>query len=104
MNGLFIVTGFTYALRNERNSVILTRRYPRFVHRLNTPNSHLRLIYPRIRCHPSIVLPNLTSRFLFFCFLVTQEAGLPVGGADFNGYVMLEVHYNNPGLRKGKRH
>lgn len=25
-----------------------------------------------------------------------QEAGLPVGGPDFNPYVMLEVHYNNP--------
>lgn len=32
----------------------------------------------------------------------SQEAGLPVGGSDFNGYVMLEVHYNNPELRKGK--
>ena len=31
-----------------------------------------------------------------------QEAGLPVGGPDFNPFVMLEVHYNNPGLISGK--
>lgn len=30
-----------------------------------------------------------------------QEAGLPIGGPDFNPYVMLEVHYNNPPLRGG---
>jgi hypothetical protein len=30
-----------------------------------------------------------------------QEAGLPIGGPDFNPYVMLEVHYNNPTIRGG---
>jgi dopamine beta-monooxygenase len=30
-----------------------------------------------------------------------QEAGLPVGGPDFNPYVMLEIHYNNPERRTG---
>ncbi|XP_050428659.1 dopamine beta-hydroxylase [Adelges cooleyi] len=34
-------------------------------------------------------------------FVYPEEAGLPIGGPDFNGFVMLEVHYNNPGLRKG---
>ncbi|KAF0308702.1 Dopamine beta-hydroxylase [Amphibalanus amphitrite] len=32
-----------------------------------------------------------------------EEAGLPIGGPDFNPYVMLEVHYNNPNLKKGHR-
>lgn len=27
---------------------------------------------------------------------------MPIGGPEFNSYIMLEVHYNNPGLRKGK--
>lgn len=27
------------------------------------------------------------------------EAGLPIGGSDFNPYVRLEMHYNNPGMR-----
>ncbi|CAL4068303.1 unnamed protein product, partial [Meganyctiphanes norvegica] len=31
-----------------------------------------------------------------------KEAGLPLGGPDFNPYVMLEVHYNNPNLHKGR--
>lgn len=26
---------------------------------------------------------------------------MPIGGPEFNSYIMLEVHYNNPGLRKG---
>jgi hypothetical protein len=30
-----------------------------------------------------------------------QEAGLPIGGPDFNPYVMLEIHYNNPERRTG---
>lgn len=30
-----------------------------------------------------------------------KEAGLPIGGPDFNPYVMLEVHYNNPSIRGG---
>ena len=34
-------------------------------------------------------------------FFNNQEAGLSIGGPDFNPYVMLEVHYNNPGLRGG---
>ncbi|XP_025419900.1 dopamine beta-hydroxylase-like [Sipha flava] len=34
-------------------------------------------------------------------FVYPEEAGLPIGGPDFNNYIMLEVHYNNPGLRKG---
>nr|CAG4644644.1 EOG090X0318 [Leptodora kindtii] len=32
-------------------------------------------------------------------FAYPQEAGLPIGGIDFNPFVMLEVHYNNPTLR-----
>ncbi|KAG1652652.1 Tyramine beta-hydroxylase [Nymphon striatum] len=28
-----------------------------------------------------------------------EEAGEPIGGPDFNPYVMLEVHYNNPELK-----
>lgn len=35
-------------------------------------------------------------------FIEFQEAGLPIGGIDFNPFVMLEVHYNNPTLRGGK--
>ena len=31
--------------------------------------------------------------------LKTKEAGLALGGPEFNRYVMLEVHYNNPGRR-----
>ncbi|XP_050547075.1 dopamine beta-hydroxylase-like [Daktulosphaira vitifoliae] len=34
-------------------------------------------------------------------FVYPEEAGLPIGGPDFNEFVMLEVHYNNPGLIKG---
>ncbi|CAH1968308.1 unnamed protein product [Acanthoscelides obtectus] len=29
----------------------------------------------------------------------TQEASLPIGGENFNPYIMLEIHYNNPELR-----
>ncbi|KAK7604848.1 hypothetical protein V9T40_006034 [Parthenolecanium corni] len=32
-------------------------------------------------------------------FKYPKEAGLPVGGKNFNKYVMLEVHYNNPELK-----
>lgn len=32
-----------------------------------------------------------------------QEAGLPIGGKDFNPYVMLEIHYNNPEKRGGNK-
>jgi hypothetical protein len=35
-------------------------------------------------------------------WLLFQEAGLPIGGPDFNPYVMLEVHYNNPERRTGE--
>jgi dopamine beta-monooxygenase len=34
-------------------------------------------------------------------FVYPEEAGLPVGGEDFNRHVMLEVHYNNPELQTG---
>ncbi|EFN89747.1 Dopamine beta-hydroxylase [Harpegnathos saltator] len=34
-------------------------------------------------------------------FVYPEEAGLAIGGADFNQYVMLEVHYNNPELHQG---
>nr|CAG4650823.1 EOG090X0318 [Simocephalus serrulatus] len=32
-------------------------------------------------------------------FIYPPEAGLPIGGPEFNPYVMLEVHYNNPTMR-----
>lgn len=35
-------------------------------------------------------------------FYYPEETGLPIGGNDFNPYVMLEVHYNNPELQAGK--
>lgn len=31
-------------------------------------------------------------------FSYPTETGLPIGGKNFNKYVMLEVHYNNPKL------
>ncbi|KAL6436582.1 hypothetical protein ACFW04_004803 [Cataglyphis niger] len=34
-------------------------------------------------------------------FIYPEETGLSIGGADFNPYVMLEVHYNNPELHQG---
>ena len=40
---------------------------------------------------------NFTHIVLF------QEAGLAVGGEDFNPYVMLEVHYNNEKKESGER-
>jgi dopamine beta-monooxygenase len=30
-----------------------------------------------------------------------QVAGFPIGGVDFNPYVRLEMHYNNPELKAG---
>ena len=30
-----------------------------------------------------------------------EEAGFPIGGPDFNLYVRLEMHYNNPELKAG---
>ncbi|KAG7172985.1 Dopamine beta-hydroxylase-like [Homarus americanus] len=35
-------------------------------------------------------------------FIYPPEAGMPIGGPDFNPYVMLEVHYNNPSLLSGR--
>ncbi|XP_021938401.1 dopamine beta-hydroxylase [Zootermopsis nevadensis] len=32
-------------------------------------------------------------------FSYPEEAGLPIGGSDFNPYIMLEIHYNNPEKR-----
>ncbi|KAK5640110.1 hypothetical protein RI129_010921 [Pyrocoelia pectoralis] len=32
-------------------------------------------------------------------FIYPEEAGLPFGGPDFNPYIMLEIHYNNPERR-----
>ncbi|KAL3283755.1 hypothetical protein HHI36_017925 [Cryptolaemus montrouzieri] len=34
-------------------------------------------------------------------FTYPQEASLPIGGPDFNPYIMLEVHYNNPEMLSG---
>lgn len=34
-------------------------------------------------------------------FVYPEETGLSIGGANFNPYVMLEVHYNNPELHQG---
>lgn len=34
-------------------------------------------------------------------FVYPEEAGLSIGGQNFNPYVMLEVHYNNPELQDG---
>ncbi|KAL0275472.1 UNVERIFIED_CONTAM: hypothetical protein PYX00_003309 [Menopon gallinae] len=34
-------------------------------------------------------------------FSYPKEAGLPIGGPEYNQFVMLEVHYNNPGLTSG---
>ncbi|KOX68655.1 Tyramine beta-hydroxylase [Melipona quadrifasciata] len=34
-------------------------------------------------------------------FIYPEEAGLSIGGENFNPYVMLEVHYNNPELQDG---
>ncbi|CAH0546080.1 unnamed protein product [Brassicogethes aeneus] len=35
-------------------------------------------------------------------FIYPKEASLPIGGEKFNQYLMLEIHYNNPELIKGK--
>lgn len=35
-------------------------------------------------------------------FTYPPEAGLPIGGKDYNPYIRLEVHFNNPELRAGK--
>lgn len=33
-------------------------------------------------------------------FVYPEDAGLSIGGTNFNRYVMLEVHYNNPELQE----
>jgi len=53
------------------------------------------ILYFRISMSTVIIICSV------LCILPWQEAGLPIGGPDFNSYIMLEVHYNNPGLRKG---
>lgn len=35
-------------------------------------------------------------------FTYPPMAGLPVGGADFNPYIRIEIHYNNPNELAGK--
>lgn len=34
-------------------------------------------------------------------FTYPKETGLPIGGKDFNPYIRLEVHFNNPDIHKG---
>ena len=34
-------------------------------------------------------------------FTYPEEAGLEIGGPDFNQFVLLEVHYNNQAMEKG---
>jgi dopamine beta-monooxygenase len=34
-------------------------------------------------------------------FTYPEEVGMPLGGHDFNPYIRLEVHYNNPDLISG---
>lgn len=34
-------------------------------------------------------------------FTYPKEAGLPLGGANFNPFIRLEVHFNNPELKAG---
>lgn len=35
-------------------------------------------------------------------FTYPKEAGLPVGGTNYNPFIRLEVHFNNPELKAGK--
>lgn len=35
-------------------------------------------------------------------FTYPKETGLPIGGPEFNPYIRLEVHFNNPGLEDGE--
>lgn len=35
-------------------------------------------------------------------FTYPKEAGLPIGGPDYNPYIRLEVHFNNPGHIEGE--
>lgn len=34
-------------------------------------------------------------------FTYPEVAGLPIGGSDYNPYIRLEVHFNNPELKSG---
>lgn len=34
-------------------------------------------------------------------FTYPPETGLPIGGSTYNPYIRLEVHFNNPELKKG---
>lgn len=36
-------------------------------------------------------------------FTYPKEAGLPVGGTNYNPFIRLEVHFNNPELKSGKK-
>lgn len=47
---------------------------------------------------------NSDTKALALILTKFQEAGLPIGGPDYNRFVMLEVHYNNPELKAGKDH
>jgi dopamine beta-monooxygenase len=55
-----------------------------------------RQICPTVVCNTGSVLSVSPHKMELF-----QEAGLPIGGPDFNPYIMLEVHYNNPEKRTG---
>lgn len=34
-------------------------------------------------------------------FTYPKQAGLPIGGANYNPYIRLEVHFNNPEILDG---
>lgn len=36
-------------------------------------------------------------------FTYPKEAGLPIGGPNYNPFIRLEVHFNNPELKTGKK-
>lgn len=36
-------------------------------------------------------------------FTYPKEAGLPIGGTNYNPFIRLEVHFNNPELKTGKK-
>lgn len=36
-------------------------------------------------------------------FTYPKEAGLPIGGENYNPFIRLEVHFNNPELKAGKK-
>ena len=53
-------------------------------------------VYPQVT---SIQLVSTRALNKISHLIHLQEAGLPIGGPDFNPFVMLEVHYNNPAVR-----